>query len=102
MNYQLVLQWNASSLDDYDEVVEIEEMLSRSLTAGSEVDGHDMGSGQANIFIHTADPHRTFDELKALLGDAPIWRDARVAFRERAGNVYSTLWPTTGGRFSVT
>ena len=43
MKYQLVLQWPARSIKDYDVLVEIEDALIADLSAESEVDGHDAG-----------------------------------------------------------
>jgi hypothetical protein len=44
VKYQLVLQWPASSLDDYDALIAAENKLIESLSKTHEVDGHDMGS----------------------------------------------------------
>jgi hypothetical protein len=50
MKFQVVLQWPASSVNDYDGIVAVEDLLIEKLTEQSEVDGHDFGSDQANIF----------------------------------------------------
>jgi hypothetical protein len=57
--HHLVLQFAANPLRDYDELVALEEQLVAAL-GESEVDGHDMGSGEANIFIVTSDAQKTF------------------------------------------
>ena len=62
MRYQLVLQFAAGTLSDYDALVAMEDQLIE-LLGESAVDGHDMGSGEANIFIHTSDPQNTFRQL---------------------------------------
>jgi hypothetical protein len=62
MRYQLVLELAADTLTDYDALVALESQLTDVLGNGA-VDGHDMGSGQANIFIHTADPATLFVNL---------------------------------------
>ena len=64
-----------------------------NLSKGSEVDGHDAGSGEANIFILTDDPELTFSEAKAILGNSDHWLSARVAYREIAESRYIILWP---------
>jgi hypothetical protein len=46
-------------LDDYDEMLGVEELLIAKLTAESEVDGHDFGGGGTNIFVATDDPKST-------------------------------------------
>ncbi len=102
MKYQLVLQWSASSIKDYDKMIEIEEMLIEKLDSDSEVDGHDAGSGEVNIFIRTKDPKRTFNHVKTILGSNDSWSDIRVAYREISKNEYTILWPVHLTKFIVT
>jgi hypothetical protein len=101
MKYQLVLQWPASSIKDYDTLIEIEDVLTEKLDDGSDVDGHDAGSGETNIFIHTDDPEATFKTVKAVIGTRDFWIDARVAYRELTGNDYTVLWPKDLHEFKV-
>jgi hypothetical protein len=101
MKYQLVLQWPASSIKDYDAMIDVEDALVEKLSEGSEVDGHDAGSGEVNIFIHTDEPGRAFNEVKAVLGSRDFWVDARVAFREVAATEYTVLWPKDLTEFKV-
>jgi len=102
MKYQLVLQWPASSIKDYDAIIEIENALGENLSAANDVDGHDAGSGEVNIFIRTDEPKRAFNEVKAVLGTRDFWVDARVAYREVAGREYTILWPKDLSQFKVT
>ena len=66
MKYQLVLQWPASSMD-YDDMVELEEWLLDQLPGDSEVDGHDVGSGEVNLFIITDSPEHAFRSIRSAL-----------------------------------
>ena len=50
MRFQVVLQWPAHSLNDYDEMIAVEDYLIAKLSEQSEVDGHDFGKGETNIF----------------------------------------------------
>jgi len=102
MKYQLVLQWPGSSLKDYDEMIAMENKLIESLSEGSEVDGHDAGSGEVNIFILTEDPELTFSEAKAILGNSDRWLSARAAYREVDQSHYITLWPEDLTDFRIT
>jgi hypothetical protein len=102
MRYQLVLQWPASSIDDYDTIMEIEGALVETLTAGSELDGHDAGSGEINIFIRTDEPNRIFEEVKSVLGRREVWFDIRVAYRDLEATKYMVLWPKDLMDFTVT
>ena len=101
MNYQLVLQWPASSIKDYDTMIEIEDALIEKLSKAHDVNGHDAGSGEVNIFIHTDDPKRAFTEAKAVLGTRDFWVDAKVAYREMDGSEYTILWPKGLTEFRV-
>ena len=62
MKYQLVLQYADTDMS-YDELVSLEAALEAQLSQFAEVDGHDYGSGEGNIFILTDDPQGTFKAL---------------------------------------
>ena len=100
MRYQLILQFPASSTVEYDSLVQIEDLLIDQLRA-EEVDGHDAGFGEFNIFILTSDPQKSFARLKAILGKKSVWAQARVAYRELHGEQYTTLWPDNLTEFKV-
>ena len=101
VKYQLVLQWSGSSLKDYDEMIAMENKLMENLSEGTEVDGHDVGSGEVNIFILTDDPELTFSEAKAILGDSDQWLSVRAAYREGAESHYAILWPEDLTDFAI-
>jgi hypothetical protein len=82
-------------------MIEIESMLIDSISESSEVDGHDAGSGEMNIFVHTDDVHRAFAEIKGLLAAHSALKDARIAYREIGKDKYSALWPDDLEAFSV-
>jgi hypothetical protein len=96
-----VLQWPSDSMDTYDAVVDIEDLLIDSLNDGSDVDGHDVGSGEMNVFVWTDDPHATFKRVEATLRSHPLWADLRAAFRAEDQDDYSVLWPESLTDFSV-
>ena len=93
MKFQVVLQWPANSLDDFEEMVGLENLLIAKLSRRSEVDGHDFGSGETNIFILTDDAHRTFQEIENILSGHDLWPEARVVYRHIDGVGYSVLRP---------
>lgn len=101
MKYQLVIQVPFNSTEDYDRIISIENLLIENLPKGSEVDGHDAGSEQANIFIHTSSPVETFDAIKNLLRDQIFWDSARAAYRELSGSRYEMLWPKDLKQFMI-
>ena len=93
MKYALVLQWSAFQSTDYDAMIEVENDLVERLSEAHDVDGHDAGSGEVNIFIHTDDPKYAFDEIKTILETHGFWNDIRIAYREVSGSEYTILWP---------
>lgn len=101
MKYQLVLQWPADSIGDYDALVAIENLLMENFSAETQVDGHDSGSGDMNIFIYTQHPKKAFDEVKVVLGGHDCWKDLRAAFRKVKDETFTALWPPGLGGFKV-
>lgn len=101
MKYQIVLQWPASSMADYDRMIDLESFLIDTISAGSEIDGHDAGSGEMNIFVRTNDVYFSFAEIKGLLAARSALKDVRIAYREIEKNKYSVLWPEGLNFFSL-
>jgi hypothetical protein len=99
--HQLVLQFAANSLRDYDELVALENELIAEL-GESDVDGHDMGSGEANIFILTGDAKKTFRQLVPVLQRVGRLPQVTAAYRGTDEDRYHVLWPEDSSReFSV-
>lgn len=101
--YQLVLQWTAEFEDDYDVLIAMEETLERFISATEgDVDGHDIGSAEMNLFVFTDDPVRAFQAAFSALGSNPRWAAVRAGYRPLDGDDYTVLWPPTLERFFVT
>jgi hypothetical protein len=88
-------------MKDYDAMIEVEDVLIEKLSEANEVDGHDAGTDEVNIFIHTDNPESAFDEIKAILGSSAYWVDAKVAYREVSKSEYTILWPKGLNKFKV-
>jgi hypothetical protein len=102
MEYQLVIQFPGDSLINYDEMVAIEDDLTAAIGNSAEVDGHDVGSGEMNIFILTRDPVRTFQQAKPVLGRRQSLQKVTAAYRLIGGNEFTVIWPEGAtGKFSV-
>lgn len=88
---------------EFDAVIELEEKLIDVFAdSATEVDGHDSGSGEANIFILTSDPNASFaGALAVIMGDPGLATSLRAAFRRLDADEYSVLWPTGVTAFSV-
>jgi len=63
--YQLVLQF-PSLVVDYDDLIAIENELSDALGPSANVDGHDLGQSEGNIFIFTDKPERILEAVLPL------------------------------------
>ena len=101
MKYQLVLQLPAASIKDYDDMIELEETIAKRIGELGEVDGHDMGSGETNIFIHTNSPNAVFDRIKAHLGTKDFLPDMKVAYREIGQETFTIIHPDNLEHFSI-
>ena len=101
MEYKLVIQWPASSISDYDTLIDIEDVLIDKLKDGSEVDGHDAGADEMNIFINNEDPKVTFTAIKKAIGTRDFWVDARIAYRRSSKSNYTMIWPEDFQDFKV-
>ena len=100
MKFQLVLQFATEGMNQFDELVALEEKLIQNLPPTSEVDGHDFGSGEFNIFILTDQPKEAFeDALKLIKGS--FQNKFRAAYRERGKDEYVILWPEHLEEFRV-
>lgn len=100
--YQLVLQWPAASLEDFDALVALEEELVRATVGLADVDGHDFGSGEANVFVHTDHPQETLKAIQAAGLLSTSWRrHYRAGYRELTQSAFTILHPPGSARFTV-
>ena len=100
MPYQLVLQFPATSLDDYDRLTQLEDSLIEEL--GSDlVDGHDFGSGEFNIFIITDDLHGTFKRAQPIVNAHPYAPSMTAGYRDLEADDYVSVWPSGSTKFKV-
>src|SRR2546421_12156640 len=100
MKYQLVLQLGDSSKAAFETLVGLEDALTEEL--GEElgyVDGHDWGSGTANIFIHTDDPESAFERIKSIHLARKLLPQLTVAYREFEKDDWMVLHPAGVAEF---
>ncbi len=90
-SHQLVLEFKAASVADFDRIVGYEDVL-RDALGSDDVDGHDAGQGVMNIFILTDDPLRCFAEAMRIL-DGAEHGPVAAGYRPRAKHGYTRLWP---------
>lgn len=100
MRYQLVVQCEASA-GDFDRLVAFEEGIAVGLGDAAVVDGHDIGSGEFNVFVLTDDPYATFQRIQEALGNHPPPYPVKIAYRELRGEKYTILWPPDLSDFTI-
>ena len=101
MKYQLVIQFPEELFEEIDEIAELEDILDHSLV-DAEVDGHDIGSGECNIFIHTNNHVNTFETVKHILEEQNFNIEyVKIAFREIGADQYIAIWPESLDEFII-
>lgn len=93
MTYQLVLQFPQTGSADFETMVGIEHVVSEALSGSSEVDGHDIGSDEFNIFIWTDDPAGAFALIERLPAIQPHLGRLRAAHRPADGETFTPVHP---------
>jgi hypothetical protein len=88
-------------MNDYDEMVSIEDLLIERLSKRCKVDGHDFGSNETNIFVHASDPHGAFEEIRTILSGHRLWPDTRIAYRPINEDEYTIIWPEGATTFNI-
>jgi len=101
MKYQLIVQQSCLTTKDFDRLVDIECELEEILGDSADVDGHDFGSGEANIFIFTDHPEETFKAIRTYLDASGILSIMRIAYRDMASDDFNVLWPENLVEFKV-
>ena len=99
--YQLVFQLPGSSQLDFEEMIGLEGELRSAVGNLGEVDGHDMGQGEMNVFVRTASPIRLFESVRSLPRVARALPRLKVAFRLLDSEDYEVLYPPGLYRFTV-
>ncbi len=96
-----MLQFDAADVDDFDQLVALEDQLQAALQSKGEVDGHDFGSGEMNDFILTNDPTGVFEVAKKVVEASGLLNRLRAAHRPVESDTYTVLWPAGLREFSV-
>jgi hypothetical protein len=101
MKYQLVVQFQASSPDDFDELIAFEESLQDRMGESALVDGHDFGSGEHNIFVLTDHPATSFEHVQEVAQKIHPKQRMRVAYRGVTADEFHILWPPNLREFKI-
>ncbi len=98
-----MLQFPCNSIQEFDAVVALEDALMAELSGAlADVDGHDFGSGEANIFTLTSELNEAFERARAVVGKNPRLASLlRVGYRRLDAGEYVVMWPPGETRFTV-
>ncbi len=101
MKYQLVFQWPGTSTADYDRLISFEEAIRDGLGDIGIVDGHDFGSGEMNVFVHTDNPKPALEKIKTLLSVGANMQEMKAGYRDFDDDDYTAIYPEGLKQFSV-
>jgi hypothetical protein len=101
MEFQLVVQFRPTTPLSFEDVMAIEDAIIDELGDSASVDGHDIGSGEFNIFICTDNPTGSFQRLRELLQKTKPDGAMNVACRGVNDEEYIVLWPPNLKQFSI-
>ena len=101
MEYMLVLQLSGSDPAEFDELVELEDAVREVIGDAGTVDGHDIGSGERNIFIFTEAPQVTFEAVSCVFRDRGLMNDLRAGYRVVGEDDFLPLYPSGLQIFAV-
>jgi len=89
-------------LRQFDAITALESELEKWLEPDAELDGHDSGSGEMNIFLRTDNPVEIFKRAKLLIDSRSGIGEVQVAYRSLDGvGDYVILWPPDLREFKV-
>ena len=57
------------------------------------VDGHSLGGGTVEFFVHTVDPVAAFNLCKPLLNSSGLLEMLVAAYRRLDGETFEVIWP---------
>ena len=90
--FQLVLQFAPWSDRDFELLVQLEDQLDAVL-GSDEVDGHDLGSNEANIFVVTEHPAPALQACLPVIREAGLLANFSAGCRSVGEDVCARAWP---------
>lgn len=102
MKYQLVIQFLLTgSVEDFERLIMLENELSVVFLGAHEMDGHNLGEEEMNIFINTDDPKQAFTLARDVFNEEEL-KIVSVAYKDFDSEEYSVIWPESfSGEFRV-
>jgi hypothetical protein len=98
VQYQLVLRFRKTFFADATSVHALEQALAEALGNGAQLDGHDTGARDIDLFMLTSDPASTFRRSKPTLERLQLLERVVAAYRLEGGARFTVVWPLGYGR----
>jgi hypothetical protein len=106
---QIVVQWMIDATGDISlgQVWTLEDTLEAESDGRFEVDGHDFGSGTANVFLFSTDPDRAVERIVQIFQSGLLRPGMRIGVAqytnpERTDWTYRPTYPPGLDRFDIT
>jgi hypothetical protein len=101
MQYQLILQFQGRGVDDFEDLIHLEDTLIIHLNERHLVEGHNFGDDTMNIFIRTDSPESAFGNIRELLHHSLLDK-TKAACRRSDETDFTVIWPENyEGRFEL-
>jgi hypothetical protein len=97
--FQMALQFKEEL--GFDKLIEMEDLIRKHFDQEADIDGHDIGSGEMNIFIYTNFPEDLLKKILVLPELQTEISEMKAAYRKIHGNIYTCMWPTTLKSFNI-
>ena len=101
MKYHFVLQWPCSSSSDGVGLLSIERLIEKAVGEPGVVGGHDIGSGEMNVLVHTNNPRSAFEKAKRLLFLMGHLPEMKAGYGDSDEDDYTPIWPAELDQFAV-
>lgn len=98
MRYQLVLRFRKAAFDTPAAVHALERELTEALGGKAQLDGHDTGQRDIDLFMVSEEPDSAFRRCKPALEKLSLLDKVVVAHRLEGGARFKVLWPLKYGR----
>jgi hypothetical protein len=98
MEYQLVIKLWRSSLSQEGFLGSLQADLKQALGDTVELEGHDVGAKEINLFMLTNEPRHAFRKAKDVLAARGVENGLSAAYRLNGGAQFTSLWPLRSTR----
>lgn len=101
MQYQLVLQIRGVGSGDLTRLLQWEKLVTEHVAGIADVDGHDLGAGEFNLFVLTDDPVGTFQRIQEPAEIKSLAQPTAAAYRRLDEEEYTVVWPAGHPQFDI-